>query len=40
LTEPKTGQTNADLVDSKTFVLTKEISIIWQKLVKNPSVDL
>jgi hypothetical protein len=35
LIEPKTGQTNSDLDNSKTVVLTKERSIVWKKLVKN-----
>jgi hypothetical protein len=35
LTEPKTGQTSSDLVDSKTVVLTIERYIILKKLVKN-----
>jgi hypothetical protein len=37
--EPKIGQTNSDLDNSKTVVLTKERSTIWQKLVKSPPVD-
>jgi len=39
LIEPKIGQTNSDLDNSKTVVLTKERSTIGQKLVKSPPVD-